>query len=85
MYEKFIRQEIMNKNRQELPLFYRLNGVIYLTYCNYLKEQKAFFGEKTFAYIMPRERCIDINDEIDSKLAEAIMEKLNVKAISKDL
>lgn len=66
--KNFIRQEIMNKNRQKLPLFYRLNGVIYLAYCNYLKEQKAFSGEKTFAYIMPRERCIDIDDEIDLKL-----------------
>ncbi len=71
----FIRQEIMNKNRQELPVFYRLNGAIYLAYCNYLKEQKGFFGDKTFAYIMPRERSIDIDDEIDLKLAEVMMEK----------
>lgn len=76
--KNFIRQEIMDKNRQELPLFYRLNGVRYLAYCNYLKEQKAFFGEKTFAYIMPRERCIDIDDEIDLKLTEAII-KTNIK------
>ncbi len=55
MYEKFTRQEIMNKNRQELPIFYRLNGVRYLAYCDYIKEQESFFGENTFAYIMPRE------------------------------
>ncbi|MCK4445447.1 MAG: hypothetical protein KAW56_00025 [Candidatus Marinimicrobia bacterium] len=33
----FIRKDIMNKNRQELPVFYRLNGAIYLAYCNYVK------------------------------------------------
>lgn len=69
----FIRQEIMNKNRQELPVFYRLNGAIYLAYCDYIKEQKSFLGEKTFAYIMPRERSIDIDKEIDLRLAEILM------------
>jgi len=44
----FIGQEIMNKNRQKLPVFYRLNGAIYLTYCNYAKKQKCFFWGKLF-------------------------------------
>jgi len=52
--KNFIRKEIMNKNRQELPIFYRLNGAIYLAYWNYLKEQENFFGKETFAYIMPK-------------------------------
>ena len=69
----FIRREVMNKNRQELPIFYRLNGAIYLAYCDYIKKQKSFFGEKTFAYIMPRERSVDIDDEIDLKLAEILI------------
>ena len=75
----FIRQEIMNKNRQELPKFYRFNGAIYIAYCDYLQKQKSFFGEKTFAYIMPIERSIDIDDEIDFELAEILMkDELNV-------
>ncbi len=69
----FIRKEIMNKNRQELPVFYRLNGAIYLAYCNYLQKQRSFFGEKTFAYIIPRERSIDIDSEIDFELAEILL------------
>ena len=69
----FIRQEIMNKNRQELPTFYRLNGAIYLAYCNYIKQCKSFIGKETFAYIMPRERSIDIDNEIDFKLAKILM------------
>ena len=66
----FIRKEIMNKNRQELPVFYRLNGAIYLTYCNYIKDRKSFFGKDTFAYIMPKSRSVDIDNEVDFKLAE---------------
>ena len=69
----FVRKEIMNKNKQELPVFYRLNGAIYLAYCNYIKERKSFFGEKTFSYIMPRERSIDIDNEIDFKLAKILL------------
>jgi len=79
----FTRQEIINKNRQELPVFYRLNGAIYLAYCNYIKEQKGFFGEKTFAYIMPRERSIDIDDEIDFELAQNLM-KNSITNFAKD-
>ena len=69
----FIRQEAFNKNRQELPIFCRLNGAIYLAYCNYIKEQESFFGEKTFAYIMPKERSVDIDDEVNFKLTEILI------------
>ena len=69
----FIRKEIINKNRQELPVFYRLNGAIYLAYCDYINQCKSFIGKDTFAYIMPRERSIDIDDEIDLRLAETLM------------
>ena len=69
----FIRQEIINKNRQELPVFYRLNGAIYLAYCNYVKQCRSFIGKDTFAYIMPRERSIDIDGKIDFKLAEILI------------
>ena len=50
----FIRQEIMNKNRQELPIFYRLNGAIYLAYCNYIKERKSFLEKKPLPILCPR-------------------------------
>ena len=79
----FIRQEIMNKNRQELPVFYRLNGAIYLAYCNYIKEQKSFFGNETFAYIMPHIRSIDIDSEVDYKWAEILI-KNNIPKLVKD-
>ena len=78
----FIRKEIMNKNRQELPVFYRLNGAIYLTYCNYIKKRKSFFGKETFAYIMAREISIDIDSGLDLKLAETIMVSLSYKKIN---
>ena len=69
----FIRPETMNKNRQELPIFYRLNGSIYFAYCNYIKQCKSFIGKETFAYIMPKSRSVDIDNEIDLNLVEVLM------------
>ena len=72
----FIKPEITNKNRQELPKCYRLNGAIYLAYWDYLKEQKTFFGKKTFACIMPQDKSIDIDSEIDFELTKIIMKRI---------
>lgn len=71
----FLRHDVMNRNKQELPVFYRLNGALYLAYSDYLKKQRSFFGNDTFAYIMPRERSVDIDDEIDFCLAETIFRR----------
>lgn len=71
--ENFLKPEVMNKGRQELTTFYRLNGAIYLAYCDYIAKQKGFFGNESFAYIMPKERSVDIDDEMDFILAEFLM------------
>lgn len=69
----FIRPEIKHKHRQQLPLFYRLNGAVYLANIAYLKEHRDFIGAETYAYIMPAERSIDIDSELDFKFAEFLM------------
>ncbi|MDI6688643.1 MAG: acylneuraminate cytidylyltransferase family protein, partial [Desulfobacterales bacterium] len=46
----FLRPDILNKRRQNLPIFYRLNGAIYLAETDYLLEHSGFFGSDTFAY-----------------------------------
>jgi N-acylneuraminate cytidylyltransferase/CMP-N,N'-diacetyllegionaminic acid synthase len=71
--KNFIRKEILNKNRQELPKYYRLNGAIYLGFSSYIENQGSFFGENTYAYIMPVERSIDIDNYFDFKIAKMIL------------
>lgn len=66
----FLKPGVMGKNRQDLPYFFRLNGAVYVGYSAYVRAHNGFFGEKTFAYIMPKERSIDIDDELDLKIAE---------------
>lgn len=61
------------KNRQELPIVYRLNGAIFFAHTDYLKAHGEFIGDETYAYIMPRERSVDIDSELDFRFAELLM------------
>jgi CMP-N-acetylneuraminic acid synthetase len=66
------------KSRQELPIYYRLNGAIYLAEIGYLERNKNFLGKYTYAYIMPHHRSIDIDTIIDFELAQ-LLKKKNLK------
>lgn len=61
--------------RQNLPLAYALNGAIYLVKTDILMRLKTFYTNKTYAYIMPPERSIDIDSTWDLYLAECILKR----------
>lgn len=69
--------ESTNKNRQELEQYYRINGAIYLTNVEYFKKFKNFYKEKSYAYVMDREKSIDIDTKLDFIVAEAILKYKN--------
>jgi N-acylneuraminate cytidylyltransferase/CMP-N,N'-diacetyllegionaminic acid synthase len=73
--KNFIRNSIKNTNRQELEIYYRLNGAIYISEINYLKENNGFLGSETYAFLMNRENSVDIDDIIDFKLAEILLKE----------
>ena len=58
--------------RQSAPKVYDMNASIYVWWKNILKEQKKIFLNKTKAYVMPKERSIDIDDDLDFRIAEFI-------------
>ena len=60
---KFVR-------RQDFKKEYRLNGAIYIASIEYYKKYKNFYEEDSFAYVMPKERSIDIDSLMDFKVAE---------------
>jgi CMP-N-acetylneuraminic acid synthetase len=62
-----------DKRRQDFDKYYRLNGAIYISEVKNFLETKNFYGEGSYAYIMPNNRSVDIDNEIDLKLAEIIM------------
>ena len=73
--KNFLKDGNLGENRQELPQYFRINGAVYVVYSDYLKKEKKFFGNNTYAYIMPDNRSIDIDNMIDFKLAELVLKE----------
>lgn len=71
--KRFVRRCTTHVTRQELVPHYRVNGALYLAAMDWLKRTKSFFGTRTYAYIMPRERSVDIDDMVDFKFAESLL------------
>ncbi len=61
------------QRRQDLPGVYALNGAIYIARTNWIKENKTFVTAETLAYVMPRERSLDIDTEFDFILLESYL------------
>lgn len=58
--------------RQDLPTAYVVNGAVYVAKTSWLRNTMSFVTEETLAYEMPEERSIDLDTELDFKLAEII-------------
>lgn len=74
--DKFLDNEYLKKRSQDLPIFYGINGAIYICNINeFLKEQSLYLKTKNYAYIMNRRDSIDIDEEIDFILAKELLRK----------
>jgi len=74
--KEFIQKEINDLPRQELITYYRINGGIYMVKSNYLLQSGNLYDSGCYAYVMDKIRSIDIDDEFDFKITEAII-KMN--------
>lgn len=59
--------------RQDLPKVYVLNGAVYVTRTDWLQVERGFLNDDTLAYVMPQERSLDVDSELDLKLAELLI------------
>ena len=63
-----------NLPRQKLPTYYRINGALYIRRIEYRQDGSIELPDtEAFAYIMPRERSVDIDSQIDFRLAEILI------------
>lgn len=62
--------------RQDLPPAYYANGAVYAARCDWIREHNDFLAPETVAYVMPKERSVDIDDETDLLFAEMLWQKL---------
>lgn len=68
------------KNRQELPVSYRITGCVRAIQTGYFIDSGSnWYGPGCYAVLLPRERSVDIDSEFDWKFAEFLMsERHNV-------
>jgi len=75
--EGFLRDEVLNKRSQDLEMYFKLNGAIYICKTEKLLEEKSFLLKKNiFAYKMTRECSIDIDEKIDFDIARLFIRGL---------
>ena len=67
--DHFRRLEYADLPRQELPVYYRMNGAIYLINIEELA-MEPMFANRCYAYVMPQERSVDIDTKMDFLIAE---------------
>lgn len=61
--------------RQRLPKCYKINGAVYVFETEYLLEQHKIVSLNFVPYFMNEKRSIDIDSELDFKIAECIMKE----------
>jgi len=61
--------------RQDAPKVYDMNASIYFWKRDSLLNSKTLFTDKTSLYIMPEERSIDIDTELDWEFVEFLFQK----------
>jgi CMP-N-acetylneuraminic acid synthetase len=72
--QEFLKDGILNKRSQDLEKYYRLNGAIYICKTDkLLEEESLFLKENIFAYKMDRKSSVDIDEEVDFKIAEVLI------------
>lgn len=72
--EEYAKSPYNRMRRQDLRKHYQENGAIYMVSANdILNPMYDLYRDKCFAYIMPRERSIDIDTRIDLVVLNAIL------------
>ena len=65
--------------RQDSPDVFDLNTVVWIYSRNAIMEEKARIPEKTLLYLVPSERAIDIDTELEFEILEFLIKK-NMKS-----
>lgn len=75
-------EEKEGTRRQDIgPPAYMKNGAIYLTRRDVLMENDSIWGNVIQPYVMPPERSVNIDNEIDLKLAEVLIsQRINMES-----
>ncbi|MGE6167756.1 cytidylyltransferase domain-containing protein [Aeromonas media] len=62
-----------NQRTQELEIYYRLNGAIYIFERRFVGSLSDIYSAGSFAYLMDKKKSVDIDDAYDFALANFLM------------
>lgn len=63
--------------RQDVPKIYDMTTVAYVSKPDFIKQNRNIFDGRVRSVLIPKERAIDIDDEIDFKLSEILIKEQN--------
>jgi N-acylneuraminate cytidylyltransferase/CMP-N,N'-diacetyllegionaminic acid synthase len=66
--------DFIGRKRHEVPQCYRANGAICIVNVVAFQEAGTYYGDPLYVYVMPWYRSVDIDNEIDLKFAEFLIE-----------
>lgn len=72
----FIEKGRYITKRQDLPPVYRINGAVWVTKTEKIIKERTLEPKDIYAYVMRPENSIDIDNEIDFKIAELILKSI---------
>lgn len=64
--------------RQKMDIYYRINGAIYMIDRKFLQENHKIYRKGCYAYVMSKERSIDIDTQLDFDIAEFLLRRKNL-------
>ncbi|TLD96617.1 acylneuraminate cytidylyltransferase family protein [Helicobacter jaachi] len=83
--DNFLSPKVLNVRSQDLPAYYRLNGVIFIAKTKALLQAKSFFMPHSIAYKMDTMYSSDIDTPLDFEIASVIKNHISANVHLRDL
>jgi len=74
----FCMEEPEGIRRQDIPKAYKRSSAVYVMKRDLVMNHSKLFGDHIVGHIVPKERYIDIDSELDWMLAEQMMKKMKI-------
>ena len=75
LYDFSVKEKLESRRQDLKPKAYIRSGSIYAMSRRFVMQEKRYFSGKSFAYILPTERTINIDDENDLLIAKIKIKK----------
>ncbi|WP_027327686.1 cytidylyltransferase domain-containing protein [Helicobacter pametensis] len=79
LIEGYINKSFTPIRRQDIEDFYFFDGTIYVSETNSLLQHQNFYHKNTMGYVVPKWKSLEVDDEDDFLMIEAMMKKYIIK------